>query len=105
MEKSGFAAMAGGNSLGLIGAAAHRFASQMEDRVYGIMQVFNYALGTSRDPLRSFNVLELMDQLGHAILTDRPCQSQLHALSRPVERCAAWHVGPFPQFPMRTAGL
>jgi hypothetical protein len=93
MEKSGLSIIGDGHPVALLTAAGRRTAIHDEDRIYGIMQIFNYRLGTSRDPNRSFSAAVLTDELGEALLRDRPAESQLHAFTRPVECGKAWRIG------------
>lgn len=80
------------NPLLLWAIANKRKASNDMDRVYGIMQVFNYQLGSAADPTRSFTVPELVDQLGEALLQDRPVESQLVDLGHFTDPGKAWHL-------------
>ena len=91
-----------GNPLALLSAAKYRFASEDQDHIYGIMQVFRYRLGTSAPearPDRSYTRSELTAQLGEAMFHDRLVQSQLHAFTEPVERGKGWHLCPSSAIP------
>ena len=71
------------DSMGLLAAARFRTTRNEEDRVYGIMQVFEFQLGASApdvDPNRVFGLKELLDQLGAALLDKKPILSQAIAL-------------------------
>ncbi|KAL1639155.1 hypothetical protein SLS58_008242 [Diplodia intermedia] len=94
MQKSGLTVFQGtsANPLLLFPAARHRITSKEQDRIYGIMQVFGYKLGTSANPDRSYTRSELADQLGQELLNERPVQSQLHSLTQPVEPGKAWCI-------------
>ena len=66
------------DSMGLLTAAGNRTTRHEEDRVYGIMQVFEFQLGNSAsdiDENGSFSLEELNDQLGSALLEKHPILS------------------------------
>ena len=98
MRERGLVAIMVQNPVGLLGAARFRTASEVEDRVYGIMQVFNYKLGSSRDPENFYGIEDLEDELGERLLEDRPWESQLHVFTKPVKRGKGWRINPTSAF-------
>lgn len=79
----------------LLACARHRKTTREHDRVYGIMQVFGYRLGASRPGCEgnSYTLEELLDQLGTALLSHYPIESQLYVLRSPATAGAAWRIG------------
>lgn len=79
----------------LLACARHRKTTREHDRVYGIMQVFGYRLGASRPGCEenSYTLEELLDQLGTALLSHYPIESQLYVLRSPAKAGAAWRIG------------
>ena len=95
IEKGGLAALAIENPMILYTIASHRVTSRPVDRVYGIMQVFDFQLGISSphaDPGASPDLQQLELQLGRELITRYPIMSQLHVHTRPAERGQAWRV-------------
>ena len=73
------------DSMGLLTAAGNRTSRHEEDRVYGIMQVFDFKLGNSAPRMevnRTFSLKELNDQLGAALLQKDPVLSQMYIYQR-----------------------
>ncbi|KAJ9614430.1 hypothetical protein H2200_002566 [Cladophialophora chaetospira] len=103
LEKSGLLAMTtSGNPLNLLGFARFRTTTEDEDRIYATMQVFEYQLGTSRpgiDPRTWFNRADLEDQLGEALLLDRPVPSQLFRHLKPAEQGKGWRISESTEVP------
>lgn len=67
-----------------------------EDRVYGIMQVFDLQLGKSNpsaDPTRHYTLNELEDELGQALLEIYPVMSQMHCHASQPDSGKAWRMG------------
>ncbi|KAF1809214.1 hypothetical protein P152DRAFT_516830 [Eremomyces bilateralis CBS 781.70] len=67
------------------------------DRVYGIMQVFNLKLGRSAPdcpPDREFDLNDLQDQLGAALIAKSPIMSQMFFHTKPVPPGKGWRIGP-----------
>jgi hypothetical protein len=84
-----------GNFIALLTPVRFRKAREDQDHIYGIMQVFGYRLGTSdpnSDQAQSYTRAELADQLGAALLQDRPIRSQLHVFTEPVARSPSTKV-------------
>lgn len=97
-EASGLAARAAEHPMAIL-AAAHRRTTQREnDRVYGIMQIFDLKLGKTKpgtptgrgDP---FTLPELEDELGAALLHHYPVLSQLHVHARDAGAGRGWRQG------------
>lgn len=83
------------DSMGLLTAAGHRTTRHEEDRVYGIMQVFELQLGNSApgiDENRAFSLEELNDQLGAALLVKDPILSQMYIYQGKVEPRKGWRL-------------
>ncbi|KIW69670.1 hypothetical protein PV04_05533 [Phialophora macrospora] len=55
------------NAISLYAVSTIRNPRDEKDRIYGIMQVFGFVLGTSANPSGSFNLDDLEDQLGEAL--------------------------------------
>lgn len=79
----------------LLACARHRTTTYERDRVYGIMQVFGYRLGASKPGCEGndYTLEELLDQLGAALLSHYPIESQLYVLRSPAETGKAWRIG------------
>lgn len=95
IERSGLAALAMENPMALYTVASNRLTSRPVDRVYGIMQVFDFQLGISAphaDKGASPNLPELELQLGQELLTKYPIMSQLHVHTQPARQGQAWRV-------------
>ena len=82
------------NLMGLLTAAGNRTTRREEDRVYGIMQVFEFRLGNSAPDAehRSFSLEELNDQLGEALLERDPVMSQMYVYQRRVKLGKGWRL-------------
>ena len=81
------------NLMGLLTAAGHRSTVHEEDRVYGIMQIFDLKLGSSSpnaDENQSFSLEELNDQLGMALMQRDPVLSQMHIFTTSVPPGKGW---------------
>ena len=75
IDRTGLLVCLDQDSMGLLTAAGNRTTRHEEDRVYGIMQVFECQLGNSAsdiDENRTFSLEELNDQLGAALLEKAP---------------------------------
>lgn len=98
LEKSGLVGLLIGSPMVLLSVAHHRQATSELDRVYGIMQIFNFHLGVSRpgiDPKKKFTLDELEEELGQAILEHHPMMSQLHIFTRKPDRGKGWRIGQY----------
>ncbi|KAK7704005.1 hypothetical protein SLS57_010659 [Botryosphaeria dothidea] len=96
-EKSGLAACAANQPMAILAAAYYRTTERVNDRVYGIMQIFGFKLGKSRPGAPSgddqYTLLQLEDELGAALLHHYPVLSQLHIHSRDTETRRGWRPG------------
>ncbi|KAF2727372.1 hypothetical protein EJ04DRAFT_595238 [Polyplosphaeria fusca] len=93
------------NPMALLAASHGRTASRVEDRVYGIMQIFDVSVGRSATGAESgheYTLLELEEQLGTAILLKHPILSQLHVHTVPVDMGTAWRFSQRSTVPERT---
>ena len=95
IEKGGLAALAIENPMALYTIASQRVTSRPVDRVYGIMQVFDFQLGISSphaDPGATPDLQQLELELGRELITRYPIMSQLHVHTQPAEPGQAWRV-------------
>lgn len=95
IEEKGLAALAVENPMALYTAASNRVTTRPEDRIYGIMQVFNFTLGISAPDVKhdaTFDLPKLELQLGQQLLQDYPMMSQLHVHCQPVDLGQGWRV-------------
>ncbi|KAL9041440.1 MAG: hypothetical protein Q9180_001277 [Flavoplaca navasiana] len=93
------------NAMGLLTAAGYRTTVHDEDRVYGIMQVFDLQLGNSApnaDPNQRFTIEELNDQLGEALLKRDPVMSQMHVFEGAVTAGKGWRFNRSSVMPKKT---
>ncbi|KAI0453805.1 hypothetical protein F5B21DRAFT_477933 [Xylaria acuta] len=97
LEDSGLLAMNFHCPTSLLAVSAFRQVSRREDRVYGIMQVFDLRVGKSRpgaDVERDFSLEELEDELGAELNATDPMLGQMHVYaSRPIPG-KGWRIGP-----------
>jgi len=94
-DSSGISALFQDHPMALLAAARRRESEREEDKVYGIMQVFDLKLGKSRPGTsagRQFSISDLEDELGQAIIQKHPVLSQMvvHAKSPPPSK--AWRL-------------
>ncbi|KAL8818743.1 MAG: hypothetical protein Q9223_002692 [Gallowayella weberi] len=96
LERTGLAALEAENPMALYTVASKRVTMRSEDRIYGIMQVFDFQLGISDPDAPTDSVpadlpkLEL--QLGQQLIKRYPLMSQLHVHTQPVGLGHAWRV-------------
>jgi hypothetical protein len=93
INKTGLLDSLEGNPMGLLTASRNRTTSYEVDRVYGIMQIFDFQLGKSSPEAitgHKYSLDELSDQLGEALLLKYPILSQLHIHTSPVKNGKAW---------------
>lgn len=90
IEKSGL--VVGMDSLQLYFAAGNRTTLYPEDRIYGIMQVFNLRLGKVAEPQRDFTLAELEVQFALALHKNSPLMAQLFRHVQPATEGRAWCV-------------
>lgn len=95
ITSSGLAALATTSPMSVYGAAGYRRAEDMNDRIYGIQQIFKFRLGKSSldaDPTPIFSLAELEDQLGQEMLKRYPTMSQLHTYTEPARFGKGWLI-------------
>ena len=93
IDRSGLAALAVENPMALYTVASTRMTSRPVDRIYGIMQVFDFQLGISASDVNMIPGLpELELQLGEQLLIKHPIMSQLHVHTKIPEYDQAWRV-------------
>jgi hypothetical protein len=93
INKTGLLDAIKGNPMGLLMASRNRTTEYEDDRVYDIMQVFDFQLGKSAsDAISGYNYSldDLSDQLGEALLLQSPILSQLHVHTSEVKHGKAW---------------
>jgi len=96
--KSGFIALYNAiNPMGLLSASNFREVGpeRVNDRVYGIMQVFGFQLGISNPAApagKSFTLQELESEMGVALIKEYPLVSQMHVFDTPPPKGTAWHI-------------
>lgn len=78
------------SSMFLYSAAYHRECYEPLDRVYGIMQVYGFKLGSSSKPGGKFTLAELEDQFGEALNRIAPMTAQIHFHTAPPAPGSAW---------------
>ncbi|KAK8103583.1 uncharacterized protein PG998_010616 [Apiospora kogelbergensis] len=91
-----------GNPLSLLAGSADRTTIYPCDRIYGIMQVFEFKLGNASPEVekRTYSVEELQEQLGVCVLESHPISSQLvaHRDTGQLGR-RNWSISPLVQLP------
>ena len=93
IDRTGLAALAVENPMALYTVASSRMTSRPVDRIYGIMQVFDFQLGISAPDVNMIPGLpELELQLGEQLLVRYPIMSQLHVHTKTPECGQAWRV-------------
>ncbi|KUI69165.1 hypothetical protein VM1G_05550 [Cytospora mali] len=95
IEKSGLATLALRNPMALYTMSRKRTTRDPCDRIYGIMQVFDFQLGSSApavDPGKSFTLPELEIQLGEELFRGMPLLSQVVVHTEVVPFGHAWRV-------------
>ncbi|KAL8791210.1 MAG: hypothetical protein Q9213_000167 [Squamulea squamosa] len=105
IDKTGLLVCLNKNAMGLLTASGNRTTVHDEDRVYGIMQVFDLQLGNSApdsDPNQHFSLEELNDQLGAALLTKEPVLSQMHFYGGVVAPGKGWRFDRTSTMPSKT---
>lgn len=93
--KSGLPGIGHGNPLAVYTSASGRTTLRMEDRIYGIQQIFKVRVGTSMPnytPGVALTLSELEVQFGEKLLQDHPVLSQMYVLPRPVPLGTGWRV-------------
>lgn len=95
IDRTGLLVCLDQDSMGLLTAAGNRTTRHEEDRVYGIMQVFEFQLGNSApdvDEHHTFSLEELNDQMGAALLEKDPVLSQMYIYQGQVEPTKGWRL-------------
>lgn len=95
LEMSGMTGLTWQLPITLFVAAQYRRTTREEDRVYGIMQVFDFRLGKSRpgvDPKHVFKMPELEDELGKELLEREPIMSQMHVFAERPSMGKGWRI-------------
>ena len=87
-----FAIHAWDNPTTLYNAAHFRTTVEPTDRVYGIMQIFGFRLGSFQEPGRKFSLDELETQLAASINAQSPIWAQLFVHPSAVPLGTSWRV-------------
>ena len=80
------------NSILLYGAARHRTTRDPNDRVYGIMQVYGFRLGSSAQPDHTFTLADLEFQLARAHNARSALSAQLFVHTRIIKVGDCWRM-------------
>ncbi|KAJ9653653.1 hypothetical protein H2198_007204, partial [Neophaeococcomyces mojaviensis] len=108
VEKSGIQALAQRNPLILYTCAKTRSTLRPLDRIYGIMQIFDFRLGESApdaDTTKQWTLNELEIQLGQQLLEKFPVESQLHVHRDRILGRQAWRISTNSSIPDCLASL
>ena len=87
------------NSMLLLIAARHRHTRRPKDRIYGIMQVYDFKLGTSAQPDKEFTLEDLEFQLAAAHNTQSPVYAQMFIHTEVVDPGHCWRIIPSSRIP------
>lgn len=93
--RSGLPGIGHGNPLTVYTSASARTTLRMEDRIYGIQQIFKVRVGISvpsHIPGIKLSLSELEVQFGEKLLQDHPVLSQMYVLPKPVPLGTGWRV-------------
>jgi len=101
IEELGFVGSNFNNPCVLYSATRFRTATDPLDRVYGIMQVFEFQLGESIEPERKFTLEQLQIQLGAALNRRSPVWAQLFVRSQAAQPGRCWLVDQYSSIPQR----
>ena len=71
-------------------AAHYRTCSKPLDHVFGIMQVYGFGLGSSKDSSRTYTLEDLEDEFGAALNGMMPMTAQAHIHTTPPAPGTAW---------------
>lgn len=74
------------------GLARYRATSHPEDRIYGIMQVYGFALGKSSNPDKDFSFSDLELQLSQKLLEEHTVLSQMFIHEQPAAPGFSWRL-------------
>jgi hypothetical protein len=88
----------------LLKASQNRTVNPMyaNDRVYAIMQVFGFKLGRAAPdcpPDIEFNLDDLQDELGSALMSHSPIMSQMFLHTKPAPAGKGWRMSPHVNIP------
>lgn len=72
--------------------ARHRRCGREEDRVYGIMQLYGFRLGKSREPHLHFGIRDLDAQFVKTLNEQNPTMAQMFVHTVVPERGASWKI-------------
>lgn len=94
IQQRGLLALSSQHEIATYIAAQSRTASRPNDRIYGLQQVFRLRLGnTAVEPTRStFDIAELENQFGQALLLNHPVHSQMHVFAAHVPARERWQI-------------
>jgi hypothetical protein len=95
IERAGLEALAQRDRMTLYSSSQARVTSDPADRIYGIMQVWDFALGKAApaaDAGRTWTLDELELELGKSLLREFPVESQLHVHLSTVAGRQSWRV-------------
>ena len=76
----------------LYSAASHRVTTQELDRIYGIMQVYEFRLGASQKPGQTFRLGDLEHELAAALNLRSATAAQLFIHLKPPPAEQAWRI-------------
>ncbi|KIX03505.1 uncharacterized protein Z518_07058 [Rhinocladiella mackenziei CBS 650.93] len=101
LRKSGILAIDSGNPFILYGAAARRRATNKNDRIYGIQQIFGFQLGNTapNKQTQQYDVNELEIQFTQELLKNYPVGSQMHVFAGSPNFGRGWHANEFSELP------
>jgi hypothetical protein len=94
IKERGLLALSSQHEISTYIAAQFRTASRVNDRIYGLQQVFRLRLGiTALKPTRTtYEISELENQFGEALLLQHPIHSQMHVFTRQVPARDGWRI-------------
>lgn len=95
IERSGLEALAKRDRMALYAYAKARTTTRPVDRVYGIMQIWDFRLGVAApgaDPSWEWSPMELELQLGMKLLDEFPIESQLQVHASTCRGRQSWRI-------------
>lgn len=87
------------NPINLYVAAGSRLTMLSEDRIYGIMQIFGFCLGSSREPGRTFSLPELEIQFAEEVNARSPPWAQMFVHTQKPSAGRHWCISQFSKLP------
>lgn len=93
------------NAVELYAASTNRTACNQHDRIYGIMQVFGFVLGTARVPHKTFTLEALEDELGSSINLASPTIAQMFVHMADCRPFRSWCMHPGIRIPTRAYNI